>query len=74
MAEVEGSFLRIAALKKWDRFHRFQDISPEQFVSVGAARYAKRSTVPLYGTLTFSSNYKTSGAVHYSPYEVSWPA
>jgi hypothetical protein len=65
MTEFTGKFLRVATLKKWDRFHRFQNIDPSDFVTNGTSRSWVRSVVPLFGQIIIQSNFKMKDVVHF---------
>jgi hypothetical protein len=65
MSNIEGVFLKVATLKKWDRFPRFQDLRKSDFVMTGAERSIKHSVIPFFGRLILESNFKTAGAVHF---------
>jgi hypothetical protein len=65
MSDLTGTFLKVATLKKWERFLKFQDIDSSDFVAVGIPRSAEQAHMPLYGWVTTESNFKEAGVVHF---------
>jgi hypothetical protein len=52
MTEVKDPFLRVATLKKWHTFPKFQEISSDEFVAVDVAPSEESATFPVLGRQT----------------------
>lgn len=71
---LSGTFLKVSTVKTWDRFRKFQDISPSEFVNEGKSRAAVTSHMPFLGHVTLASNFKKGdGAVHFISHRWSSP-
>jgi hypothetical protein len=62
---VTGTFLRASTIKAWDRFRKFQDISPSEFVTAGKSHARITSNMPALGHVLLESNFKADDVVHF---------